>query len=217
MIDKGACPLAKVYAVYFSVKHITKSHQQLTKMPKQNPNIKILFLIFVLLNAVSACRVPSIKEAGYDTKAIKTEIEDRKIKRVKEGELFAWMQEKGGIITDISQKELTKLTLTATKYPLRDSLAEAYNVTIDLIQSKDLAAFKPFNEKEKEVLDMFAYNLQQDISIPKNLQKLEKAANNFVFNAPVILNNKNIGLWRILFTRKNAIRKINMKQLLEKR
>ncbi len=178
---------------------------------------KILFLVLILLNAVSACKVPSIKDAGYDTKAIKTEIEDRKIKRVKEGELFAWMQEKGGIITDISQKELNKLSLTATKYPLRDSLAEAYNVSIDLIQTKDLATFKPFNDKEKEVLDMFAYNLQQNVAIPKNLQKLEKAANNFVFNAPAILNNKNVGLWRIIFTRKNAIRKINMKQLLEKR
>ncbi len=186
-------------------------------MLQQTLNTKIIFLILILLNAVSACKVPSIKEAGYDTKAIKTEIEDRKIKRVKEGELFAWMQEKGGIITDISQKELTKLTLTAAKYPLRDSLAEAYNVKVEFLLTKDLATFKPFNEKEKEVLDMLAYNLEQDVAIPKNLQKLEKSANNFVFNAPAVLNNKNVGLWRILFTRKNAIRKINMKQLLEKR
>ena len=184
-------------------------------MLQKNLNIKTLFVVLMLLNAFTACKVPSIKEAGYDTKAIKTEIEDRKIKRVKEGELFAWMQEKGGIMVDISQKELTKLTLSAAKYPLRDSVMEAYNVNIDLILAKDLAAFKPFNEKEKEVLEMFAYSLQQSVTIPKNLQKLEKAANNFVFNAPATLNNKNIGLWRILFTRKNAIRKINMKQLLQ--
>ncbi len=180
-------------------------------------NTKITFVVTMLFNAFVACQVPSIKEAGYDTKAIKTEIEDRKIKRVKEGELFAWITEKGGIIVDISQKELNKNLLVSKENPKRDSLKEAYNVSIDLIQTKDLATFKPFNAKEKEVLDMLSYNLEQNVDVPKNLQKLEKTADNFVFNAPATINNKTVGLWRVFFTRKNAIRKINMKQLLEKR
>lgn len=176
-----------------------------------------LFVVLMFLNVFTACKVPSIKDAGYDVKAIKTEIDDRKIKRVKEGELFSWIEEKGGIIVDVCQKELDKNLLLAKENPQRDSIAEAYNVSIDLIQTKDLATFKPFNEKEKEVLDMFAYNLEKDVVIPKNLQKLEKIANNFVFNAPATIKNKNVGLWRVFFTRKNAIRKINMKQLLEKK
>ena len=191
--------------------------QEKINSPQPQKVVNIILTILLFLTAFTACKVPSIKEAGYDTKAIKTEIEDRKIKRVKEGELFSWITEKGSIIVDVSQKELEKTQLLATKYPQRDSIAEAYNVSIDLIQTKNLAAFKPFNEKEKEVLDMLAYNLEQNIAIPKNLQKLEKTANNFVFNAPATIKNQNVGLWRVFFTRKNAIRKINMKQLLEKR
>ena len=149
----------------------------------------------IIVSILGSCGT-NIKEAGYDTEAIKQEIQDRKIKRVTESELRDWIYLKSPEIASALNKDLVQNILAEIdnkdfnleKYiqnyqsEVKDSLAKTYMVDIQLLPLIEEEATQ-WKGKQKEVIEAYLYNKAEKIPLEQNIQKIENGA--FFFTAPV--------------------------------
>jgi hypothetical protein len=176
---------------------------------KQN---KVISIIILLLLTLSAC-VPDMKERGYDTKKLAEEVKDRKIKKLTPAQINTWVYERGVMMANLLNAELTKTDiekLKAEKQTLKtqDSLQKTYKVQIALLNltNKDLP--NRYTGKAKAVIEACIYQAENEQVIQPNLQKLEN--DNFLFTAAAEKPPKH--LWQISFEKKEVIRKIDQKE-----
>lgn len=177
----------------------------------------IVFFIFMLL----FCRCVTPDENEKNLKKVAREVNDRKVKRVTEKDLRKWISNKSTQICRILQKNLIK---TYSKEKIKntsitiddfykidnlaglDSLREVYQVDILKTPFKNPENL-PLNNLEKKNLNR--YNSSESNQEPI----LEIDYPDYYFFSPIILENKIVGMWRVKFTREQAIRFYDFKEL----
>ena len=155
-----------------------------------------------------------MKERGYDTKKIAQDVKDRKIKKLTPAQINNWVYERGVLIANTLNAELTKMNIerkTSKGLVLKsqDSLQRAYKVNISLINLKENKLAEAYTGKAKEVIEACIYQAEKEEIIQPNLQKLENQ--DFLFTATAEKLPQHI--WQISFPKKEVVKKIDQKEL----
>lgn len=167
-----------------------------------------------------------------NTKELNREIKASQIKRVTNVQLVSSADEWGKKIAQIAEKalkgELEKNPGIGQAHcsdvgsiPVVAALQKEYGVKVELLGTKDLKN-PSLNPKERELLDAYAYSAKSGTLAGDNLQQLDDTL--LVYNAPVspesIICKKCMtgqdtafAVWRLLFNKKEIIRKLDAKQL----
>ncbi|MBU1822457.1 MAG: hypothetical protein KKG00_13235 [Bacteroidetes bacterium] len=181
--------------------------------------------ILILLGCNTEERVGNTKELAQEMKAMQ-------IKRVTDAQLVATVDEWGKQMASVAQKALEKemaqnpaqagtLCQNPASLPLIAALDKEYGVTIQLMGPEDVQN-PALSAKERELLDAYLYNAENNLPQSDNVQKLNDTL--LVYNAPVpagsqisaecFKNQKvSFAVWRILFDKKMVIRKLDAKKL----
>lgn len=192
--------------------------------------MKNFAIALLLISTILACDSKRLD----NTKALSQEIKATQIKRVTNTQLVYTVDEWGKKISTIAakslQKELTahpekagELCRDLSKIPLITALEKEYGVQIELLGASD-AANKSLNPKERELLDAYLYSAKNKAVASDNVQQLNDTL--LVYNTPVpaddpICKTCSVGteppfaLWRLLFDKKEIIRKLDAKMLKE--
>lgn len=188
------------------------------------------FYILLLLISTLSCNVEN-RVGG--TKELTEEIRNSKIKRITDVQLISTIDQWGRQIATISQKALSEsLTKNPEKaaelcgsnlqqLPVLAALRKEYGVQVQLLGPADVQN-PAFSTKERELLDAYLYNAEKGLPQSANVQRLNDTL--FVYNSPVpadniiskdCFNQQNVpfAVWRILFNKKDVIRKIDVKKL----
>ncbi|GAB3176846.1 hypothetical protein [Telluribacter humicola] len=188
------------------------------------------YFYILLLLIVTSC---NIENRVGNTKELSEEIRNSKIKRITDVQLISTVDQWGRQIAAISQKALTdSLTSNPEKaaelcgsnlqqLPVLAALKKEYGVQVQLLGLDDIKN-PAYTAKERELLDAYLYNTEKNLPQSDNIQRLNDTL--FVYNSPVPADNiisKScynqqaipFAVWRILFNKKDVIRKIDVKKL----
>ena len=166
------------------------------------------------------------------TKELSREIKASQIKRVTNVQLISSADEWGKKIAQIAEKslksELEKNPGTGLAHcrdlsgiPVISALEKEYGVKVELFGINDVKR-SDLHVKEREILDAYVYSAKSNTQAGDNLQQLNDTL--LVYNAPVsaesIICKKcmagqdtTFAVWRLLFNKKEIIRKLDAKQL----
>ena len=192
--------------------------------------MKNFALAVVLFITVIACNTKRLE----NTKELSREIKASQIVRVTNTQLIYTADEWGKKISKIVEKSLQKeleanpekageICKNLSKIPLVNALQKEYGVQIQLLGEKDTGNpdLKP---KEKELLEAYLYSAKTKTTASDNVQQLNDTL--LVYNVPVSVENPicktcmgsqetPFALWRLLFNKKEIIRKLDVKKLKE--
>ncbi|RIV27436.1 hypothetical protein DYU11_03780 [Fibrisoma montanum] len=183
-----------------------------------------LFLVFVGLS----CNPERVQY----TKELKQEMADMKIKRVTNADLVSTVDNLGAKITAVAQRELADQLAKTTdparqaafcalqNLPKTQAIAKNYGLTIQLLGEADVQN-KALSPKEREVLDAYLYNAEQNLPQISNIQKINDTL--FIYNNPIPESNpicqtcfgnqkEKLAVWRLAFSKREVIRRINSKK-----
>lgn len=137
-----------------------------------------------------------------DTTEAVNQMKQTEVKRITPAQISIFANKWG---VEISEK----LNVASIKGSTIDSLSKLYNVNIDTINlEKDLP--KNLLPKEEALYSAYKYNVEHNLPIENNLQNLENGEK-ILYTSPVTFKKNN--LWRIVFTKKEIIKKVNIKEL----
>ncbi|NIJ55587.1 hypothetical protein [Dyadobacter arcticus] len=167
-----------------------------------------------------------------NTKELNKEIKASQIKRVTHTQLIYSANEWGKKIAQITEKSLEDqlrknpseanvLCTDLAKIPVVAALEREYGVQIELLGMADLKNPK-LAAKEREILDAYVYSAKNKSAAGDNLQQLDDTL--LVYNAPLTaeslickecMKSQDVpfAVWRLLFSKKEIIRKLDAKQL----
>ncbi len=141
-------------------------------------------------------------QSQLDSKALKKEMSDREIKKISESEILNLAKERGDKIATQAQMALGSKLKEALQeggpvhalefcnvnaYPLLDDLRETYNVSIKRASLRTRNPDDKPNDIEAQILDAYQYNIENELELNDNLQKLGDSA--ILFTRPISLNN----------------------------
>lgn len=172
------------------------------------------------------------KADQQERKGLAQDIKSMQIKRITDTQLVTTINEWGKQIVKLAEKA-SKNALTPQrddqsfncseidKVPALASLRKEYNIQMQLITPADTAN-AALSTKEKELLQAYIYNFGKNLPIPDNLQSVNDSL--YVYNAALKTDselykncfkarNAPLVLWRIVFHKKDVIKKIDMKAL----
>jgi hypothetical protein len=182
-----------------------------------------------LATALYACNTNNRIE---QTAELKNEIKSAEIKRVTNTQLVYSANEWGKKIAQITEKSLQKelesnperskqLCKDLSQIPVVAALQKEYGVKIELLSANDLKNPK-LDPKERELLDAYLFSTKNKAEAGDNLQQLGDTL--MVYNVPVSSESPickacsdqaelPFSVWRLLFNKKDIIRKLDAKQL----
>lgn len=163
------------------------------------------------------------------TRALKSEMSEKKPKRVTNAQLNEAVNSWGEQIVAVAEAELTaKLKQGGDQtglcrlenLPKTTALAERYGLTIGLLGAADVSNPR-LAAKEREVLDAYLYNAENKITQQPNIQKIADTL--FVYNAAVPTTNTicqtcfgtqktPLAVWRLAFTKRELVKRLNLKK-----
>lgn len=192
--------------------------------------MKHLIYSVMIAGLLSGCDLKSNRIEN--TKELNREIKASQIKRVTNTQLIYSADEWGKKISQIAEKslksELEKNAETAkalckdlSGIPVIAALEKEYGVDVQLLGTADLKSTE-LAPKEREVLDAYLYSARAKAAASDNLQQLNDTL--LVYNAPVSAGSivcqkcmsgqdSTFAVWRLLFSKKEIIRKLDAKQL----
>lgn len=181
--------------------------------------------ILILLSCNTENRVGNTKELAQEMKATQ-------IKRVTDAQLVSTVDEWGKQMASVAQRALEKelaqkpeeagsVCSNMSSLPLIAALDKEYGVNIQLMGPEDVSN-SALSAKERELLDAYLYNAENNLPQSDNVQKLNDTL--LVYNAPVPTDSRictecfekqkvSFAVWRILFDKKTVIRKLDVKKL----
>ncbi|MCE7062475.1 hypothetical protein [Dyadobacter sp. CY343] len=187
------------------------------------------FCILIVALALYGCDSSGRVE---QTKALTNEIKASQIKRVTNTQLVYSANEWGKKISQIAEKSLKaeieknpesgkKFCNTLDEIPVIAALQKEYGVQVELLGEGDLKSSR-LAPKEQELLDAYLFSAKSKTAAGDNLQQLGDSM--LVYNAPVPVEsiicktctqNAEVpfSVWRLLFNKKDIIRKLDAKQL----
>jgi hypothetical protein len=151
-------------------------------------------------------------------KAFKEENEQREVKRVTPGELTDAVFEQGNTIADTLQQLFSikerednlwrTSVITAEDEPVLDSLNQKYKVHIKWIGAEAAEGTPVVTPLEKQLLDAYLYDTENEQEMRKNVQKIDEKS--YLFTQPVLLaatteSPKLWGMWSILLLQREII------------
>lgn len=162
------------------------------------------------------------------TNELKQEMADSKIKRITDVDLIETIDNLGGKVSAVLQKELTtqlqKTTDPAERaklcrlqnLPRTKAIAERYAIDIRLLGAVDIQN-KSLPAKEREILDAYLYNAKQKLSPISNIQKVSDTS--FVYNVAVPADNTiceacfgkqavPFAVWHLGFRKREVVRRM---------
>ncbi|KQS32816.1 hypothetical protein [Dyadobacter sp. Leaf189] len=189
---------------------------------------KAVYILMVTM-LVAACNSSNRIE---QTSELKSEMKSVEIKRVTNTQLVYSANEWGKKIAQITEKSLQKelekdpakgkqLCGALDQIPVVAALQKEYGVKIELLGASDLNNSK-LDPKERELLGAYLYSAKNKANAGDNLQRLGDTL--MVYNAPVATESlvckscadnpdQPFAVWRLLFNKKDIIRKLDAKQL----
>ncbi len=201
--------------------------------PKNSPLWVLAHLDYVaaLLLCISATLLLTAcdPERLQYTRELKSEMSEKKPKRVTNAQLNEAVNSWGEQIVAVAEAELTaKLKQGGDKtelcrlenLPKTTALAERYGLTIGLLGAADVTNPR-FAAKEREVLDAYLYNAENKLAQQPNIQKIADTL--FVYNAAVPAENTicqtcfgtqktPLAVWRLAFTKRELVKRLNLKK-----
>ena len=189
---------------------------------------KAIYILMVAM-LVAACNSSNRIE---QTSELKSEMKSVEIKRVTNTQLVYSANEWGKKIAQITEKSLQKelekdpatgkqLCGDLDQIPVVAALQKEYGVKIELLGASDLNNSK-LDPKERELLGAYLYSAKNKANAGDNLQRLGDTL--MVYNAPLAAESlvgkscsdnpdQPFAVWRLLFNKKDIIRKLDAKQL----
>ncbi|WP_225865661.1 hypothetical protein [Dyadobacter aurulentus] len=191
--------------------------------------MKTNFYILIMILVISACDSGGRVE---QTKELTKEIKASQIKRVTNTQLVYSANEWGKKIAQIAEKSLNAeieknpesgkdFCKNVAGIPVIAALEKEYGVKVELLGADDVKSAR-LDPKERELLDAYLFSAKGKITAGDNLQQLGDTL--LVYNAPlpsesVICKTCSdstavpFSVWRLLFNKKDIIRKLDAKQL----
>jgi len=165
-----------------------------------------------------------------NTKELSKEISASKIVRVTNTQLIYTVDEWGKKISKLSQKSLEEaltknpekaadLCKNPAQVAIIGALEKEYGVKISLLGPDDTNN-KDLDKKEKELLEAYLYSAKNNASLTDNVQPLNDTL--VVYNVPADLTickacvgdkMPSFAIWRLLFDKKEILRKVDVKKL----
>lgn len=189
-----------------------------------------LLYIATIAGILSACDFKSGRLEN--TKELSREIKASQIKRVTNTQLVYAADEWGKKIAQIAEKALKseleknpdaglELCKNLSGIPVVAALQKEYGVKVELLGAADLKN-PSLSPKEREILDAYLYSARSKTTAGDNLQQLNDTL--LAYNAPVPVESivckkcmsaqdTTFAVWRLLFSKKEIIRKLDAKQL----
>jgi hypothetical protein len=157
---------------------------------------------FILLICLSAC---GQTDTQRKSDAFKQERKAREIRRITDGQIQTAAYEEGkSLHTRLEGVLLSQMDST------NFDCQEANNIQF---QSETLVSFKLYCEKNKEMnskemqlWEAYQKNIQQQLPVGDNLQKLDEAT--FLYSVPFYIGRQYKGIWSIVMSKREIIRKI---------
>ncbi|MCF0038582.1 hypothetical protein [Dyadobacter fanqingshengii] len=191
--------------------------------------MKKILAFVALAMVVAGCDTGNRVE---NTKALSNEINASKIKRVTNTQLIYSADAWGKKIAKIAEKALSnelekhpekagELCQNLAEVPVIAALEKEYGVRVELLDLTDLKN-PDLAPKERELLEAYLYSAKNKSAASDNLQQLSDTS--LVYNAPIpseslickscLPNDETpFAVWRLLFNKKDIIRKLDAKQL----
>lgn len=189
--------------------------------------IKLIFVACLAVFMLAGCNTDNrIKQ----TSALKQEMHSAEIKRVTNPQLIATVDEWGKELVATARKALEKelarnpqqagvLCGDLQKVPSIAAIDREYGVKIQLLGPADVQN-QGLAPKERELLDAYLYNAENNLPQSDNVQKLNDTL--LLYNAPVPVESMicktcfkdqqvAFAVWRILFDKKVIIQKMDAK------
>jgi hypothetical protein len=192
-------------------------------------NMKYIALSLCIISILFACNSQNQIE---NTKELSREMKASQIKRVTNTQLVYTVDEWGTKISQIAQKTLAhelsahpdqanELCKKVADIAVIKAIQKEYDVQIALLNENDLQS-TALAAKEKELLEAYLYSAKNKSKADNNVQVLNDSI--FVYNAPVDTEDivaatcsvdptTPFVIWRLLFNKKDIIRKLDVKQL----
>ena len=182
-----------------------------------------LFLVFSL--SLTACDPERLQY----TRELKSEMSEKKPKRVTNAQLNEAVNSWGEQIVAVAEVELTAKIKPGgdqaglcrlENLPKTTALAERYGLSIGLLGAADVTNPR-LAAKEREVLDAYLYNAENKLAQQPNIQKIADTL--FVYNAAVPIENPicqtcfgtqktPLAVWRLAFTKRELVKRLNLKK-----
>jgi len=192
-----------------------------------NKSFAFTLVLLVMLSACNSKRLENTKELSKEIKA-------SQIKRVTNTQLVYTVDEWGKKISKIAEKALEKeltsnpdktaeLCKNLSKIPIIAAMQNEYGVQVQLLGAADVKN-QALNPKERELMDAYLYSAKVKTAASDNVQQLNDTL--LVYNVPVAPENPvcktcmgdqeiPFAVWRLLFDKKEIIRKLDAKMLKE--
>lgn len=158
-------------------------------------SIRLLSIIFIVY-FLSGCDNQKVDRTG-----IKEEKERRALKKVSEAEILNEASSIGKKISLEAEKSIERRSQTyiedINQHPIKksniswihnvDSLEKVYQAEINYISFITSNKDQVISPIEAELLDAYQYNIERNISLSENIQKVEE--NYLLYNKPLLLEN----------------------------
>ena len=172
--------------------------------------LRSLLVITIVLFIVKACSNP---ETGINSKEVKQEISNRKIRRISEALIIESTFAKGKKVMDTlrvsakNHKDQSSDTLSrlGSLQPLVDQLQQENKAEIKKVLDTDLKG-NSLKKQEKEIFEAYQYNIEQGLKVDDNVQILDK---HIFYAAPIVENGELKGMWSIFFDKGELIKGIS--------
>ncbi|WP_197933073.1 hypothetical protein [Spirosoma aureum] len=184
-----------------------------------------VILLSLLISLLLACGPDRVQY----TNELKQEMADSKIKRITDADLIETIDNMGGKVSAVVEKELatglSKTTNPADRaklcqlqnLPRVKAIAERYALDIRLLGTADVKN-KSFSQKERDILDAYLYNAKQKLAPISNIQKITDTL--FVYNLALPADSPickacfgkqeiPFAVWRLAFSKREVIRRMN--------
>jgi hypothetical protein len=158
-------------------------------------SLAIFFLGLILLWNCSG-------DKRVDSKAVKEEIENRKLKKISEAEILIKVLEYGNMVSAEAKQTLGKNLQEALQQggvphaisfcninamPIVDSLSKSYNATIRRVSSKTRSPEDQPDEIERAILEAYEFQWNDSIPLNANVQKIDDER--YLFTKPIFIDN----------------------------
>ncbi len=161
------------------------------------------FLILFILIGTWSCRTEKSdeKQEGI-SEELSDEMDNRKLKRVKEGEILGLASELGAEIAEKSQRVLggnLKKAMSengaayavefcnANAYSILDSLRDRYKVEIKRASLKVRNPDDDPTDLERQILEAYQYNIESGIELQDNIQRV--GTDQLLFSRPIVIKD----------------------------
>lgn len=164
--------------------------------------MKTVFYFLIIFIGLYAC---GQADTQRKSDAFKTERKAREIRRITDGQIQTAAYEEGKTLHTRLEGILLSQIDTANF-----DCEEAKNIQF---QNEILVSFKLYcyrskemSEKEMQIWEAYQKNIDQKLPIGDNLQKLGETE--FLYSAPLYINSQYKGIWSIIMSKREIVRKI---------